>query len=139
MQISTAFPSKYVSAADLAGQDVPVTIAGVAMEQIDNESLPVIHFTGMSKGMVLNKTNAFAIRDMYGDETDNWINRRITLYPDQTAFQGKIVACVRVRPQAGSEAALKYAVSQPVASGPGAVPSQQATPPAQTEDQGVKF
>lgn len=129
MQISTAFPSKYISARDLAGQDVPVTIVGFAMEETAGEQHPVIYFEGMRRGMRLNKTNAFTIGDMFGEETDGWMNQRITLYPDRTDSPQGIVPCVRVRPQ----------VAQPVASGPGAFPAQQATPSAQTGDQGVTF
>ena len=125
MLISTAFPSKYISARDLAGQDVPVTIVGFAMEETAGEQHPVIYFDGMRRGMRLNKTNAFTIGDMFGEETDGWMNQRITLYRDRTDSPQGIGPCVRGRPQG--------------ASGPGAFPAQQATPPAQTEDQGVTF
>lgn len=98
MKISEAFPTKYVAAADLQGQDVPVVISHVVKEKFDeNEEGPVVYFQGFAKGLRLNKTNANTIADMYGEETDFWAGKAITLWPTETEFQGRMKACVRVR------------------------------------------
>lgn len=121
MNVNSIFPSAYVSAADLNGQDVPVTVRNCVIEDVTNESktepLPVLYFEGMQKGMVLNKTNAATISGMYGDETDLWAGRSITLYPTETSWQGKMVPCVRVRDQRG-----QIAQPQPVQPAPVAPP-----------------
>lgn len=97
MRIGQAFPSNYLKASDLEEDGLVVTISGVKMEDIGDDNKPVAYFTGMDKGLVLNKTNAEAITQVVGtDETDDWTGRRIKLYPTTTSFQGKPVECIRV-------------------------------------------
>lgn len=103
MKMSEAFPSKYISAADV-GSEPTVQIRTVEMEQIGQGSeppKPVVYFERARKGMVLNKTNANAIAQLYGDETDNWRGKHITLFPVWTEFQGNQVRAVRIRPPDG--------------------------------------
>lgn len=100
MNIDQAFPTKYLAAHDLSGRDVTVQIASVALEEVgQGDTKPVVYFQGANKGLVLNKTNAHRIADMYGVETDNWRGKPITLYPSETDFQGKTVPCIRIRLQ----------------------------------------
>ena len=98
MRIDAAFPSTYSKAADLQGQQVTVTIARVVTELIgSDEHKPVVYFTGKEKGLVLNKTNANAIAQAYGYETDDWEGQKIVLFEAMVEFQGRTVAAVRVR------------------------------------------
>jgi hypothetical protein len=99
MNINQAFPSKYVTAGDLQGRDVPVQIGRVEIEEVgdDEDQRPVMYFTGMKKGMVLNKTNATTISGLYTEETNNWIGKGIVIYPSTTNYGGKEVDCIRVR------------------------------------------
>lgn len=101
MDINAAFPSKFIKAADLQGQDVTVTIARFALESVDEDSgelKPVIYFAGHQRGLVLNKTNAITIADLYGTETERWIGRPVTLYPTHCQYGAKMVDCIRIRP-----------------------------------------
>ena len=103
VSISESFPSKYVKASDLKGQNVIVVIGQVTFERIgtnDKDDKPVLYFQGKSKGMVLNKTNATNIAHLYGDDTDDWAGREIVLFPAMVDFQGKTVEAIRVRPPA---------------------------------------
>lgn len=98
MRMSTAFPSKYLRAADLQGRDVTVTIERVEMADIgDGDEKPVIYFRGKEKGLVLNKTNAGSISDALGDETEDWTGAAIIIFPTKTDYQGKRVDAIRVR------------------------------------------
>src|SRR5678815_4392698 len=99
MNVRSMFPSKFVAAHDLCGQDVNVTIAGIKVEGVgtDEEQRPVLYFQGMTKGMVLNRTNARRIEQLYGAETESWVGRPVTLYPSETEFGGDTVPCIRVR------------------------------------------
>lgn len=99
MRISEAFPTKYVSAPDLQGKDINLTINHVAMESVGSpsENLPVIYFMGTQKGLVLNKTNGQTIAEQHGDESDQWQGKKITLYPTSTDYAGRTVPCIRVR------------------------------------------
>jgi hypothetical protein len=99
MNISDEFPSKYLKAEDLKGKNVTVTIEQVNKEKVGpmKESKPVISFVNTLKKMVLNKTNAATIAKLYGEETGEWMGKRIILYPKETEFQGEMVLAVRVR------------------------------------------
>ena len=97
MDINAAFPSNWLKAADLQGREVQVVIKEVVSEDIGDGHKPVVYFQKGTKGLVLNKTNALAIADVYGSDTDNWTGATVTVYPDKTTFQGRRVDCLRVR------------------------------------------
>lgn len=99
MKIGSAFPGAYLKAADLQGRRVQVVIERVDMEDIGGDQKPVLHFKGKDRGLVLNKTNANAVWGLTGSEdTDDWADVSITLYPSKTDFQGKRVDCIRIDP-----------------------------------------
>ena len=99
MKISEAFPSKYVTAPDLNGQDCTLTIKSVTQESVGNppQIRPVVYFERTEKGLVLNQTNGNTIALHHGDEMNNWRGKQIQIYPTTTEFAGKIVDCIRVR------------------------------------------
>ena len=89
--INSLFPSKYLQAAD-AETPLHLTIFKVSqetMKQRDGSDAlkPVIWFREQTKGMVLNRTNAKFLSDLYGKDYDNWMNQRVTLGVERiTAF-----------------------------------------------------
>ena len=98
MLITEAFPSKYISAADLQGRPVRVHIDRVEIGQFnDGKTKPILYFQGKQKGLALNKTNANTIGNTFGPDTDNWTGAEIELFPTDVDFQGKMVRAVRVR------------------------------------------
>src|SRR5688572_12755058 len=116
MKVSQAFPSNYLKADDLQGRDVHVWIKSVTMEDIgqgnEKASKLVLHFNGKDKGMVCNKTNANTITKLYGDDTDAWIGKAITLCAREVEFQGEMVLAIRVSlkaPPTGQQTAAKPA------------------------------
>lgn len=98
MNINEAFPSNYLKASDLKGQDVRVTIDRITMEDIGGDHKPIVYFQGKEKGLVLNKTNGMNIAAMYGPETDGWAGNPVILYSTWVDFQGRSVEAIRVRP-----------------------------------------
>ena len=127
MQIFDCFPSPYIKAADLQGQEVSVVVDTIKMEEVGHpkESRPVCYFAGHTKGMVLNVTNSGTIVSMYGENTAEWNGRPITLFPTTTEFGGRTVPCIRVRP-APPQMPQSVAVQTPV---------QLPQPPAETAPQ----
>ena len=101
MRISSAFPSKYLKAADLNDKKPIVTISHVEMEDVgqgeNKEMKPVIYFEGKEKGIVLNKTNSDVLATMYGDDTDEWKGEKVQLYEATVDFQGKRTAAIRMK------------------------------------------
>lgn len=112
MKIGKAFPSKYVAAADLEGRDPAVMIIracimeNVAPPDAPVEEKPVLYFEKANRGVVLNKTRAAVVAALYGDETDHWNGKSITVFSDMTMYMGKSMPCVSLRgPHTTSEPA----------------------------------
>lgn len=97
MKSTDIFPSKYLRAADLNGQEPIVTIDRVDMETLGDERKPVVYFRNKDKGLVLNKTNFNAIEEISGkDDTDLWSGTKVKLFTAKVEFQGKRVPAIRI-------------------------------------------
>lgn len=105
MNINDMFPSNYLKAADLKGQEPTVTISHIKQEQLGDDNKVVLYFQGKEKGVVLNKTNATNIASMYGPETGDWIGKRVKLVVAWVDFQGRSVEAIRIRPPEASNGA----------------------------------
>jgi hypothetical protein len=98
MKANDAFPSKFLAAADLQGNDVLVKITHVASDEIGNKQKFICYFAGKKKGLVLNKTNFNTIVKVTGQEdTDDWTGCEICLYPTMVDFQGDQVDAIRIK------------------------------------------
>lgn len=97
VNVNTVFPTKYVKAQDVQGQ-VQVTISRAVMEQLGDEHKLVVYFEGHTKGMVLNKTNANNLSNLYGPESDGWIGKQMMLVSTFVDFQGQSTAALRLHP-----------------------------------------
>ena len=100
MRISAAFPSKYLKAADIPhGREVTCQIEDVRSEEMEqsHDEKPVLYFAGKDKGLVMNVTNANSIADAYGDDTEAWNGKTVIIFGTTTDFQGRSVACLRIR------------------------------------------
>ena len=101
MKLNDAYPSRFLTAEDLNGKDIAVTIASVELEDIgqghDKSKKLVISMTGKKKAFVVNKTNAGTIAKVLGtDETEEWVDRQIIIGPREVEFQGNMVWSIRV-------------------------------------------
>ena len=101
MKLNDAYPSRFLTAEDLNGKDIAVTIASVELEDIgqghDKSKKLVISRTGKKKTFVVNKTNAGTIAKVLGtDETEEWVDRQIIIGPREVEFQGNMVWSIRV-------------------------------------------
>lgn len=91
------FDPRFISAEDLDGKEVKLTIAAVEkcsdihnMQTMKEEEKPIIVFQQTHKGgkyagepikMVLNITNAKKIAELYGKHLEGWVGKDIVLYP----------------------------------------------------------
>ena len=83
------FPSDYLAAVEFRGRDVTLTVASVFKDELKmrggkSETKPVLSFRETKKKLVLNKTNADSIAEMYGTEAAEWVGQRVTFYPTKT-------------------------------------------------------
>lgn len=95
----------WLFAFDLQGKDVTLTIEKVEAGNITGTGgkksrKPVVHFKeGQNKKpLALAVTNCKAIASMYGNDVEQWVGKRVTLYPTTTSFGGETVECIRIRP-----------------------------------------
>jgi hypothetical protein len=94
------FPSKYLKAADLAGDEI-VTICQAKLEKVgqseDEPKKLVLYFEESPKGLVLNKTNCKTLEKLHGDDTDRWIGKSIAIYPTEVQYMDDMVEAIRIR------------------------------------------
>lgn len=114
-------PSVHIAAGDLDDRDVVVKITKIVKaEEVgrSKEPRPVIYFEGIPKGLVMNKVNGTRISKLYGNDTDNWIGKCITLYPTECEMGGETVPCVRVRTTMPETAPTTASIAAPDAVNP---------------------
>lgn len=113
--VNEMHPSKYFKASDLEDDEMTVTMKTVKQETVgqgaQSEEKWVLYFRGQEKGLVLNKTNTTTIAKLYGDDTDSWAGKRITLFPTQVDMQGRQVDAIRVKNKAPKETAKAAAAA----------------------------
>lgn len=98
MKANDAFPSKFIAAADLQGEERTLKITHVDTDEIGGKKKFICHFAGAKKGLVLNKTNFNTIVKVTGqDDTDDWTGHEVCLYPTMVDFQGEQVDAVRIK------------------------------------------
>lgn len=137
MNVSDMFASgAFLKKEHLQGQDVAVIIASLTQETVGDEGEQVwlLRFAGMQRPLKLCKTSAEQIAAIHGAETDHWIGKAITLFPDPTVqYKGAAVGGVRVRPVPPQTGVATPPVTQPVAAAapPPAVSAQPAAGPVQ--------
>lgn len=102
MKKHEAFPSKYLKTEDLNGKDATLTIDQVGRQAFKNdngqeESKIIVCFKETNKLWVLNQANWDTIEALYGEDSEDWLDQKITVYPTKTRFGTKVVPCIRVR------------------------------------------
>lgn len=136
MNISDAFPSKFLKASDLQGMEPIVTIDRVTFEAVgrDKEMKAVLYFKGKEKGLILNKTNANKITELLqSGVTEEWHGQRVRLFSTETQFGGDMVDCIRIKSATGNGAA-KGAPKPPKT-----VPPPVDTPVDELDDSEIPF
>lgn len=133
MKINDLFQSKSLTAKDLNGKAVRVTIEQVTTQKFDEGEKPILHFVGKEKTLVLNRVNSFAIINAVGDdETDTWIGWSVVLYPTKVLYQGKMVDAIRVDDRPGATKPPAQPVRRAVA--PATTPQDVFDEPADMPD-----
>lgn len=100
--VDLLFPGKYLKAADLRGQAVPVTIENIdprselQMRNGGKERKPVVYLKGKDKAWVLNKTNAHLIAEVHGTEVTAWVGKTVVIKGEKVRFGAQVVDAVRV-------------------------------------------
>ena len=99
MNVNEIYRSSYMKAADLSGRTAKHTISGCTAEKVGDDERLVLAFSNNDMPLVLNKTNATTLAELYGPETSEWEGKAIKLVPSTTSYQGKMVKCIRISPE----------------------------------------
>jgi hypothetical protein len=91
--------SKFFNGKSLT-KPLTLTIVSVADEVVgfgaDAEHKAVVRVKEDPRGVVLNRSRAEALRELFGDNTDDWAGERFQLVPSRTLFQGKQTPCLLI-------------------------------------------
>jgi hypothetical protein len=101
MNAALLTPSKYIKAVALQGRDKTVTITGVKLEELEREdgtkeARGLISIAETTKRWVLNVTNVKSLVALFGTETNDWLGKKVTLFPEPNSMSDSGVA-IRVR------------------------------------------
>jgi hypothetical protein len=138
MLLASAFDkSRYMRADDLK-KTTTLRIKSATAEMVNDRGGQVqklvVWFTNHEKGLVLNKTNNRAIRGKFGDDTEGWVNKLITLFTVHTEVSGKPVLGLRVgfpppkQQASGNGQTAPTPAPQPAAEAPAMRPIPAAEP-----------
>jgi hypothetical protein len=114
MKFHEMYPQDRIYAADFGGKAVTLTIKAVENELLgkgsqSEKTLPVWHFEETPKKFPAVKTNGLCARAMFGDDSDDWIGHKITLYPakDESGLSDDGL-CIRVKGSPELERPLEF-------------------------------
>lgn len=90
------YPGRFIKATDFKGKQVTLRIAKVHVEELVGDKGPqmkgIIAFDRTEKALALNKTNGICLKEMFGKKVQEWVGKRVTLFP--STWDGE--DCIRV-------------------------------------------
>ena len=102
-----AWPSRYLTAADVQDKSFNATIKTIEFEKMkDGTEKPVAYFERMKKGVVLNKSKGKFLSGLAKSQKfDDWIGLEIKIREGLTTFAGDEVACIKFERTAATKKA----------------------------------
>lgn len=102
------FLGDYISAAEIGDKTPTLTIDRIALEKVEQlkddgsgkiKDRIVIYFRNSKsdRGWLLNRTNAEALKELWGRETNGWIGKQVTLCTLQVRVGPKVEPGIRVK------------------------------------------
>lgn len=116
MKTSQMVQSKFLKKEDFPSPEV-LTIKHCSLEEVGkNDTRWVLFFHEKAKGVVLNITKIRQLEAGFGDDTDNWIGKKIKLSHDPSVMLGQqVVGGIKFTLPSGAPASVaKAAVPPPV-------------------------
>jgi len=97
------FPGRFIKAGEMHGKPVTLTIKSIYLDEMEREdgtekAQAIVTFKEIKREWALNRTNASCLRAMWGDDTDKWLGKRVSLYPEaDTSGLAESGVCLRVK------------------------------------------
>lgn len=109
MDFDKLFPGRFLKAGEFQGKAVTMTVTAVVTEELPSDrgdqTKGIVSFAESKKKLVLNRTNGECIKAMFGRDTDNWIGKRLTLYP--APYEGDIAIRIKGSPDIESSMTIE--------------------------------
>jgi len=100
-KVSDMIQSKFLRKEDF-DEDRIMTIRGVKLEDMpgdDGQKKWVLYFREEAKGMALNVTTIRVLEKAFGDDSDQWVGKKVKVYVDpNVSFGGRVVGGLRLMP-----------------------------------------
>lgn len=82
------FKGRFLKAGNFGDQKVTLTIVDVNTEKLagddgQEKTKGILSFKETELGLVLNKTNATCIRELFGRELSKWLGRKVTFFASE--------------------------------------------------------
>lgn len=96
--------SKFVTAKYLSAKTAgeyngkSLVIDSVFESDINEQTKLCLRLSGVDKVIVLNQTNLALLATAYGDNTDQWINHKVTLNLVHVSFNGSPTLSIQLSP-----------------------------------------
>ena len=91
--------TKYLSAKNLgADKGTKHIINAVFPELVQEQEKLCLRLSEIDSPLVLNQTNLSILSEAYGDDTDEWINHKVTLNVVKVTFNGNLVDGIQLSP-----------------------------------------
>jgi hypothetical protein len=123
MNANDRYGSSLLTADDVDAGGIDVVIHSV--QDSDKLGRLVLTFKGWDRELALNQTNAKAMIEAFGEETDYWINATVRLYRTSVMFKGSMVGSIALMPVYDAWGQPASAAQQP-----NLFPPQQRAPAA---------
>jgi hypothetical protein len=102
------FPSKWLSAADLEGGELEVTVSAISYEKVKQmngdgvEEKMALHFHNQRgkkplKPMLLNKVNLTTLIVLFGDDDEDWTSQKVKIGVDMVPVGKEVKPGLRIR------------------------------------------
>ncbi len=91
--------AKFLSAKNLGDlRGTKHNIDAVYTDVINESEKVIVRLSGVETPLVLNQTNLNILTEKYGDNSDDWINHKVTLNVVKVTFNGNLVDGIQVSP-----------------------------------------
>lgn len=107
------YPGRFIKATEFKGKQVTLRISGVRIEELVGDKGPqikgVISFEKTEKQWAINRTNGICVKAMFGSKVQQWVGKRVTLFP--AMHDGE--PCIRVWGSPDIERDMEVTVALP--------------------------
>jgi len=96
-KVKIQIPTKYMNASTFSGEKI-YTIAEVQLEKLRDKDKYVLYFQEDTIGLPLNVTNLKTLINAYGNDTDNWVGKKVRLKTATIIFNAQQKNTIIIEP-----------------------------------------